>query len=199
MKVLKRVFLIILFAQPTFAQESRFDEVFSEDSHQKIHVFVGTEISSLQTKSSTLTGYGARLGLNYSFTEKIGVGFYLGQVYGNGELGFSSLYTNLTASGHYAIQGSLIDTSKTVYVGYRKMVVRHAAKAPVWDVSFGAEQMLLNGTAQVFPATGFAIGTGKDFKIWDHWWKLSGRFSQLVSQSTTVTGIFINVSFEWPL
>lgn len=188
----------IVVTLPAMAQNDYINLIDYNEKVKKTQISIGSEFSTLSTDEGTLSGYGARLGLNYNLTPKYSIGFFLGQAYNLSSIGLSSIYTNFTASFHYALQGSLLKQTNIISVGNKKILSEASSKTSIWDLHFGVEQILLNGTSQIFPATGVSIGSGKDFYFWKQWWKVSGRFSHLVAKSTNVSAVFVNFSMELP-
>ena len=152
--------MFIGLAFPAMAQESL--KVSSES--KRVQVALTAEYSYFSGASS-LSGMGPNFSIRYAVDRKLGIGISMAQGL-TIDQGLAALYSSFRSSVYWALNGSFTKENKIYEFAGRPMISVTGSRKKLVYLMGSFEQYLLNGTTQVFPATGFSISLGMElFRI----------------------------------
>ena len=157
---------------------------------------LGVEMTGLNLGSSSLTGAGIHLAYEYGFNKNWSIlpSFALVAAL-SGSSGY--LYSSIDANFRYSLFGSLGTTQRKIIHDGKTIVSQTEERQNRFCLTAGLEQLFLNGTQAVYPASGITFGIAYLFPILNHWTEISIRDGQLTSGSRSVSTIIIDLSLAF--
>ena len=192
-------FSLCVSASCSSAAESTVPERLQLSVHDEVRkstLSVGLEYASLQT-SVPLSGYGLTLGFSYALSRNWELGAMLSQIFDS--KGFSYLYTGLGASVKYSVFGSFLSGSHEVSSLLGPVVKETQTQEKIVAIGIGAEQLLINGSTQVYPASGITVQASYHFPVFAKWWVLGVRAGSFSAAQKTFSALFLNLSIPFEL
>ena len=151
----------------------------------------GLEGAQIQSTGSSLTGIGPRIGVDYD----LGANFSVNPSASVAMDGNTIIYSGFNGYLRYSILGSLSGDHKVLTFDGKQSVDQSTPRSNRLSVGLGVEQLFLNGTQSVYPAAGFSATSAYSFKMFSSQFEVAARYSQMVANSKSFTGIFIDFSF----
>ena len=196
-----QIFLLSLFcAVPVMAQEpSKIEKGGFENppsalqteaftTTKVIHRFTfnfGTEISQLQFRGGSLQGYGFNLGTDFALTDKIALGPAMGMVYDLTQFqGF--LYSRFSGYAKYALTGHNYIADSTLSFKGASLMQKTTKPGQRLVLGVGADQLFLNGSKNIYPATGPSAMCGYSFVALGLWLDVSVSYGVLTANDLQV-------------
>lgn len=179
--------------------DNLFYDLNTKTTDQKNFLSIGPEISSISGGEEGLQGFGAAIQYSHAFDDDWGAGITLSQHFNGGGGTGTVLYSGLSAKATYAIFGSLKGTNQSVRYKGRPILTTNRLVSNVLTVGLSIDQLFLNGTDQVYPATGAVLSTSYQTELFGTRIKPSLGFGNLTGPrdeglSIIKVGILFNFS-----
>ncbi len=156
---------------------------------------------SISSPLDTVTGYGLRLGWNRNLTNRWNFEGSFSQTFGTSEAGagFGALCSSLEAFAQYAISGQFESNERTVLFDNKPFINERRYRQRVFSVGFGLMQLLLNGSTDVYPATGLGFSLSYDITLWNRLVRPSFRYGLLSgnSQDINLMALDLAIMFDF--
>lgn len=179
----------------SYASESNLFEYTK--SINKSDLNVGTEFSQVSSAKSSLSGFGINVRYLNSFSKNWSLGVGLSQAFSIAGQG-SVLYTGLSAQGHYAILGYFQSYSELIKYNGETIAKIQSKQSDTLAVGISIDQLLLNSSTQVIPATGVSFRASYSTQLFGFYVKPEVSFGQLSAQqneSLSVIKLLLLASF----
>ncbi len=165
------------------------------DEVKKSAFSIGAEYASLST-SKPLSGMGVSLAYSYGFSKNWAFQSALTQVFNTD---FGSLYTGLMLATHYAVFGSFI--YETHELRNPEGVIQREAQSQekTFSIGVGAEELLLTGNSQIYPASGLTGQLGYSFPAFSRWIAAQLRAGSFSSNSKLFSAFFLKLCIPMEL
>ena len=181
----------LLMAQAT--EKFRFENTITKN-----FIKVGPEVSMLSSPTSSLQGMGFNLKLLHAFRSKWAFAIGLSQSYSVENPG-SVLFSSFTGQIQYAVFGQLQGANQTIYYENSPMVKVSQGHQNNFNVGASVEQLFLNASDSIVPATGFSLFANYSTQLWGFNIEPEIGFGQLNSrnnQSLQLIKALLMISFE---
>ncbi len=168
-------------------------DLTSKTVTNKSQILIGAEVTSMTISSTQIFGAGARFGFEFALSPRFSILPTLSLVVsgsGNGSL----LYTGIGAEVRYSFFGSYQSIHTDVFSHGKLIASELGLPSNRLSLAAGIDQLLLNGTNQIYPASGITGGIGYSFPIFSSWFEVSAKEGFYEAQGKNVTATMVNVS-----
>ncbi len=155
------------------------------------------EVATFQVESESIMGTGLKLDYGYHFNApfQVDVSFFTAINASETQVSFSGI----GSSFYYDLFGNCCETETTTYLGNEKVSVESTKISSSLQVGIGIDQFYLNGTKNVFSASGINAGMAYKFLLFDYNFRVSARYSMMSSNKQKINAYFIGVGLSFPL
>ncbi len=192
--------MAVLFTQSAWAKDPSSFLTYDTKDYDTF-LSVSPTYVSIQSPLNSLTGYGLRVGWNRNLSSKWNFEGSFSQVFGSSDAGsgFNALSSSLEAFAQYAVSGQFESNERTVLFDGRPLVRERRYRQRVFSLGVGVMQLLLNGSTDVYPATGLGLSASYDFYLWDHLVRPNARYGLLSGngQDLNLLGFDFAMMFEF--
>ncbi len=165
------------------------------DDVKKSAFSIGAEYANLSTLVP-LSGMGVSLGYAYGFSRSWGFQGSLAQMFNTN---FGSLYTGFVLAAHYAILGSFIYETHELRNPEGVIQSESQAREKTLSIGVGAEELLLTGNSQIYPASGITAQLTYGFPVFSHWIATQLRAGSFSSNGKSFSAFFLKISIPMEL
>ncbi len=188
--------LLIYFSVNAHAEGNDASDLglYSKTAINKSQILMGLELSTLDISSTQVYGLGARFGFEFALDPRWSILPSLALVAstaGNTSL----LYTGLGAELRYSVFGTYQSSRSDIYSHEKLLKSELSLPTQRLSLALGLDQLFLNGTSQIYPASGITIGAMFSFQAFSNWFEVSLKKSLLRAQDKTINAAVINLSF----
>ncbi|MFP5518875.1 MAG: hypothetical protein ACLGGX_03170 [Bdellovibrionia bacterium] len=155
----------------------------------------GAETANLASETASITGFGPRFGLEYSFTDawsfaaNVNFAFQM-----TGKAG-AFFYSGLSGNMRYTFIGSSRNQSEAIISSNGRNIysMENAIKQRA-ALLVGLEQLFLNGTTSIYPAVGVAVGGSYSFSMFNRAFDADLRYSTMTANGNPLSMISVGIS-----
>lgn len=190
------IFLALLLIGRTAICEQSYN-FFERNSdlktkHGKAELAFGVEIAQIQPASgAVLVGLGPRFGVDYDFGNNFSFNPSVALV----TTGATFIYSGLNGSIRYTINGSLSTRHQVLTSNGVPIITQTVSSANRLSIGLGIEQLFLNGSQSVYPASGISASVAYATRLLGQRVEINGRLSQLSANQRNLSAIYIDFSF----
>jgi hypothetical protein len=167
--------------------EAKFIEY--QQSEKRNLVNLGLSIASIQLANGSLQGFGPTLGFEYLVLPNWSI--YPSLTLALDVSSQSYLYSGFNGTLRYSLFGSAVEKTDTIIQNKWPVVRTQTVKSQRMTANFGIEQLFLNGTRAVYPATGLSLGASYMTPLFGAWTEWTIRGASLNASGQSATAIFL--------
>jgi hypothetical protein len=188
------LFCLILFGPKEVTADETAKVLSSEQDTSRSSFMVGVEGASLKSGSSSVTGFGPKIGFDYGISERFNVTASV-SILSNGS---NIVSTGISGLLNYRLFG---DSPKheTVKSNGAVTVEQIVKRNQQFSVGFGFEQLFLNGTSSVYPGVGPSFGANYIFMEKSTPIDVFCRYSMLTANQASLNVVFLGVAVLFSL
>lgn len=194
-KLLEVLLLLVIAVPSAFCEELQSGLDLNLRTRKNNTQFtLGTQYSNFQMLSRGLGGYGIQLGFEYALLPSWSIQANLSQGFDASGGAFHYLFTDVNAFVYFALLGDFIPQDQEILYHDQGIVKTNTVRGKTVSIGMGAEQMLLNGASQVYPATGISLALRYHFPMFNQWFVASVRDGMFSLNRQSFNGLFLGIS-----
>lgn len=191
MKLLSLLFATTVFANASFAMDMRTDV-----SKTKSFLTTSGEVAQFTLDEGSLSGSGLKVDFNNSFSDNISLEIYLASALNTAG---GASFTGLGGYTYYNVLGECCATVRTVSVDGKPMMTETSLRGQNLQVGLGLDQFFLNGSKNVYSASGLGISVIYQFSLFKYNFKTEARHSQMTAGQNKIQGNFVSFGVVFAL
>lgn len=160
-------------------------QVEDQKTTENISLSAAFAMSQLKSSSSQLQGFGYEANGLFRISPRLSAGLCLFQALDSAK-NVTALYTGIRSVLNYSIGRSIFANRRAVTVNGRSFLNYREEGGNSYSLEMGLEQLFLNGTQTVAPASGVTVGARMDALLFEIPFTFTARLGILTLAGSTV-------------
>ncbi len=191
------VFFVMVLLSGTIVQAQDYSLKIEDGKHPS-YFSAAIQGSKFTIEDGKIEGSGVQVAYNYFFQDKWSMHVDISSALGlTGSL--QNSYTGINLSVDYGLIGECCQKNRNIYLNDQIIATESLGEVSYLSIGAGLDQYFLNGTKNVYSASGLAVNSKYLFSLFKLTWIVEGKFSMLVSGGHNVSSQSILLGLVFPL